>query len=628
MMSGWTRWTGTSEHEEVRPGPGRASLSITDNRTGRTYEVAIEDGTIRATALRNIKVDDDDGLMSYDPAYGNTASCRSSITFIDGDKGILEYRGYPIQELADKSTYLEVAYLLINGELPSPEQFDEWNCGIAAHGSVDESIREFMNGFRFDAHPMGMLLASVGAMSTLYPEARAIKAGEVRNMQITRLIAKMPTLAAFSYRHNRGMPYVYPDDGLSYAGNFLSMIYKLPELQYEPDPRLEHALDVLFILHADHEQNSSTSAVRNVGSSRVDPYSAVAAGIAALYGPLHGGANEAVIRMLRRIELTENVSDFIRGVKDGNERLMGFGHRVYKNFDPRVSFAKRACDDVFQVTGKTPLLDIAVELEKIALEDEYFVTRRLYPNLDFYTAVIYEALGMPVEMFPVLFALGRTSGWIAQWLEMVDDPEQKIARPRQIYTGPHARHYPEGRPSGRRRRKQEVPLAGQRLAAQTSPADVTAAVAPRMASGLDVTMPTPIRASKVDEASFRRAVFEEEWHSLLDQSGPRLLQLLQTEAAGWLQLGVSLDYFPAGDAPAIETAEPTSSANRTRWRSNVSHGKDFDYVLAACRATLTQDRMEYLSLVLDGDDSRWANATVAIRSGLQATQPEPASNSA
>ena len=379
--------------------------------------------------------------MTYDPAYMNTASCRSAITYIDGDRGVLEYRGYPIEQLAEKSSFLEVAYLLIHGALPSQSQLDEWTYLITNHTFVHENIKEFMQGFRYDAHPMGMLLASVGALSTFYPEASQIKDAELRYVQVIRLIAKMPTLAAFSYRHNRGMPYVYPDNDLSYAGNFLAMIYKMTELKYHPDPRLERALDVLFILHADHEQNCSTSAVRSVGSSQVDPYSAIAAGVAALYGPLHGGANEAVLRMLRRIERTDKIPAFIEGVKNGNERLMGFGHRVYKNFDPRARIIKKACEDVFEVTGKNPLLDIAAELEKIALEDEYFVKRKLYPNVDFYSGLIYEALGMPVEMFPVLFAIGRTSGWIAQWLEMVDDSEQKIARPRQIYTGGRGLEY-------------------------------------------------------------------------------------------------------------------------------------------------------------------------------------------
>jgi citrate synthase len=434
--------TETQQQDGGGVGTSNETLTITDNRTGKEYQVPIEDGTIRATELRKIKTHEDDfGLMTYDPAYMATASCRSGITFIDGERGILEYRGYPIEQLAEQSSYLEVAYLLVHGELPTQPQLDEWTHEITIHTFVHENIKEFMQGFRYDAHPMGMLLASVGALSTFYPEAVEIKDHEIRYMQVVRLIAKMPTLAAFSYRHNRGMPYVYPDNDLSYPGNFLSMIYKMTELKYGPDPRLEHALDVLFILHADHEQNCSTSAVRSVGSSQVDPYSAVAAGVAALYGPLHGGANEAVLRMLRRIESTDNIPGFIEGVKNGNERLMGFGHRVYKNFDPRAKIIKKACDEVFEVTGKNPLLEIATELEKIALEDDYFISRKLYPNVDFYSGLIYEALGMPMEMFPVLFAIGRTSGWIAQWLEMIDDKEQKIARPRQIYTGPRGLDY-------------------------------------------------------------------------------------------------------------------------------------------------------------------------------------------
>jgi citrate synthase len=421
---------------------GSSTLSVTDNRTGRTYEIPIADGTVRSTDFRQIKVDDDDfGLMTYDPAFMNTASCRSAITFLDGEKGILEYRGYPIEQLAERSTYLEVAYLLVNGELPTSKQLDEWIGEITIHTFVHENVKGFMKGFRHDAHPMGMLLGSVGALSTFYPDANDIKDPENRHLQTIRLIAKMPTLAAFAYRHNMGQPYVYPDNDLAYSGNFLSMMYKMTELKYQPDPRLERALDILFILHADHEQNCSTSAVRSVGSSQVDPYSAVAAGVAALYGPLHGGANEAVLRMLKRIEKTDNIPDFIAGVKEGNERLMGFGHRVYKNYDPRAKIIKKACDDVFQVTGKSPLLDIATELEKIALEDEYFISRKLYPNVDFYSGLIYEAMGLPVAMFPVMFAIGRTSGWIAQWLEMVQDSEQKIARPRQIYTGDRGREY-------------------------------------------------------------------------------------------------------------------------------------------------------------------------------------------
>ena len=423
-------------------GDGSESLTVTDNRTGKTYEVPIEDGTVRAMAFREMKVSDDDfGLMTYDPAYTNTASCRSSITFLDGEAGVLEYRGYPIEQLAEKSTYLEVAYLLVNGELPNQQQLDEWKHEITIHTFVHENVKTFMQGFRHDAHPMGMLLGSVGALSTFYPDANDIKDPDNRYIQTIRLIAKMPTLAAFAFRHSNGQPYVYPDNELEYPGNFLNMLYKMTELTYQPDERLARALDILFILHADHEQNCSTSAVRSVGSSQVDPYSAVAAGVAALYGPLHGGANEAVLRMLKRIERKENIPEFIEGVKAGNERLMGFGHRVYKNYDPRARIIKSAADDVFEVTGTNPLLDIALELEKVALEDDYFVSRKLYPNVDFYSGLIYEALGMPVGMFPVLFAIPRTSGWIAQWLEMIDDPEQKIARPRQIYTGDRGRDY-------------------------------------------------------------------------------------------------------------------------------------------------------------------------------------------
>jgi citrate synthase len=379
--------------------------------------------------------------MTYDPAFTNTASARSAITYIDGDAGILEYRGYPIEQLAEQSTYLEVAYLLVHGELPTQKQLDDWTHEITIHTFVHENVKGFMQGFRHDAHPMGMLLGSVGALSTFYPDANQIKDPDNRHLQTIRLIAKMPTLAAFAFRHAMGQPYVYPDNDLRYPGNFLNMMYKMTELKYEPDPRLERALDILFILHADHEQNASTSAVRGVGSTQVDPYSAIAAGIGALYGPLHGGANEAVLRMLRRIESKDNVADFIKGVKDGNERLMGFGHRVYKNYDPRAKIIKTAAEDVFEVAGRNPLIDIASELERIALEDDYFVSRKLYPNVDFYSGLIYEALGLPVSMFPVMFAIGRTSGWIAQWLELVQDKEQKIARPRQIYTGERTRDY-------------------------------------------------------------------------------------------------------------------------------------------------------------------------------------------
>ncbi|HEX6517098.1 MAG TPA: citrate synthase [Nocardioidaceae bacterium] len=412
------------------------SLTVRDNRTGQEYDVPITDGTIRAADIGKIKADQDaPGLAVYDPGFVNTASCRSAVTFIDGEKGILEYRGYPIEQLAEKSTYLEVAYLLIHGELPTREQYETWVHEITYHTFVHENVRRFMEGFRYDAHPMGMLLASVGALSTFYPESRNISDGDNRHMQIVRLIAKMPTLGAWSFRHAQGKPYVYPDNDLSYAANFLAMLFRMSEPKFIADERLVRALEVLFILHADHEQNASANAVRSVGSTQVDPYSATAAGIAALYGPLHGGANEAVLRMLRRIGSVDKVPDFIEGVKNGKERLMGFGHRVYKNYDPRAKIIKKACDDVFEVTGVNPLLKIAQELERIALEDEYFVKRKLYPNVDFYSGLIYEALQFPPEMFTVLFAIPRTSGWLAQWLELVQDPEQKIARPKQIYTG-------------------------------------------------------------------------------------------------------------------------------------------------------------------------------------------------
>ncbi len=418
------------------------SLTVTDNRTGETYELPVTDGTVRAMDLRSIKVSDDDfGLMAYDPAFTNTASTRSEITYIDGAAGVLEYRGYSIEQLCEDSNYLEVAYLLIHGELPTEKQFDAWDHEITIHTFVHENVKSFMQGFRYDAHPMGMLLASTGALSTFYPDANQIKDEEIRYLQIIRLLAKMPTLAAFAFRHNMGQPYVYPDNDLSYAGNFLSMMYKMTELKYQPDPRLERALDVLFILHADHEQNCSTNAVRSVGSSQVDPYSAIAAGVAGLYGPLHGGANEQALRMLERIGSVDNIPDFLVGVKEGKERLMGFGHRVYKNYDPRARIIKKYLDDVFAVTGKSPLLEIATELENRALDDDYFTSRKLYPNVDFYSGLFYEALNLPVSMFPVMFAIGRTSGWIAQWLEMVNDSEQKIARPRQIYTGERERAY-------------------------------------------------------------------------------------------------------------------------------------------------------------------------------------------
>jgi citrate synthase len=417
---------------------GTESLAIKDNRTGRGYDVEIEEGTVRSMGLRQVKVDEDDfGLMTYDPGYSNTASCRSAITYIDGEKGILQHRGIPIEQLCERSTYLEVAYLLIYGHLPTEDEYDRWVYEITHHTYVHENIKNFMDGFRHDANPMGMLLASVGALSTFYPEAANIDDEYQRRVSAVRLIAKMPTLAAFAYRHSLGLPYVYPDNDLSYTGNFLSMLFKMAEPKYEPDPRLEKALDMLFILHADHEQNCSAAAVRVVGSSRVDPFSAIAAGVAGLYGPLHGGANVAVLRMLQRIGSTDNIPDFLEGVKQGNERLMGFGHRVYKNYDPRAKIIRSHVDEVLEATNKeSPWLDIAIELEKRALDDDYFTSRKLYPNVDFYSGLIYEALNIPTEAFTVMFAIPRTSGWVAQWVEMLHDPELKIARPRQIYTGP------------------------------------------------------------------------------------------------------------------------------------------------------------------------------------------------
>ncbi len=421
---------------------GDSTLLVHDNRTGRDYEIDVSEGAIKAADLSKITVGEDgDGLAVYDPGFVNTASCRSSVTFIDGGKGILEYRGYPIEQLAEQSTYLEVAYLLVHGELPDKAEYESWEHQITYHTFVHENIKSFMEGFRYDAHPMGMLLASVGALSTFYPESRNIHDPKVRDMQVIRMIAKMPTLGAWAFRHAQGKPYVYPDNDLGYCANFLAMLFRMSEQKFVADERLIHALEVLFILHADHEQNCSANAVRAVGSSQVDPYSAVAAGIGALFGPLHGGANEAVLKMLRRIGSIDKVPDFIEGVKAGKERLMGFGHRVYKNYDPRAKIIKKACDEVFEVTGVNPLLKIAVELEKIALEDDYFVSRKLYPNVDFYSGLIYEALKFPPEMFTVLFAIPRTSGWLAQWLEMVQDPEQKIARPKQIYTGDRGLDY-------------------------------------------------------------------------------------------------------------------------------------------------------------------------------------------
>ncbi len=418
------------------------TLTITDNRTGKTYEIPIEHDTIKADALRQIKVNPSDfGMMTYDPAFMNTASCKSSITYIDGDAGILRYRGIPIDQLAENSTYLETAYLIMYGELPTKEQLATWTYEITHHTFLHESTKHLMEAFRYDAHPMSMFISTVAALSTFSPEARNVKDPEVRLKQIYRLIAKVPTIAAFSYRHSRGLPYVYPDNDLSYPGNFLNMLDKMSQPKYEPNPVKERALDILFILHADHEQNCGTNAMRAIGSSMTDPYSAMAGAAAALYGPLHGGANEEVLRMLTAIGSLKNVPAFIEDVKKGKGRLMGFGHRVYKNYDPRAKIIKRTADEVFAVTGVNPLLEIALELERIALQDDYFVSRKLYPNVDFYSGLIYQALGFPVEFFPVLFAIPRTVGWLAQWVEMVNDPDQKIARPRQIYLGYDERGY-------------------------------------------------------------------------------------------------------------------------------------------------------------------------------------------
>jgi citrate synthase len=417
------------------------TLRVTDSRTGRSYELPIVDGAIRAIDLRQIKTSDDDfGMLSYDPAFQNTASCRSAITFIDGDKGILRYRGYPIDELASKSSFLDVSWLLLNGELPDKAESASWAHQVSHHTFVHENVKMFIDGFHHDAHPMGILVSTLAALSTFYPEAKNVGDRAVRDKQVIRLIAKMPTLAAFAYRHARGLPYAYPDDELSYAGNLLNMMDKMTQPRYTPDPVLEKALDVLFILHADHEQNCSTNAMRGVASSGVDPYSAAAAAAAALYGPAHGGANEQVLNMLREVGSVQNVPAYIKRVKDGELRLMGFGHRVYKNFDPRATIIKGVANDVFEVTGRNPLLDIALELERIALEDDYFVSHKLYPNVDFYSGIIYQAMGFPVAMFPVLFAIGRMPGWLAQWQENSTDSEQKIARPRQLYVGEPLRH--------------------------------------------------------------------------------------------------------------------------------------------------------------------------------------------
>jgi citrate synthase len=418
------------------------SLTITDNRTGKQYEVPIENETIKALDLRKIKVSDDDfGLMTYDPAFMNTASCKSRITFIDGDKGILEYRGFPIDQLAEKSNYLEVAYLLLHGELPTESELKDWTWNITHHTFINENIKQVMDGFHYNAHPMGMFIAMLGALSTFYPDAKDIFNEEQRWKQIYRLIAKVPTIAAFAYRHRIGMQYAYPDNDLSYEGNFLNMMFKTTELKYKPDPVLERALNVLFILHADHEQNCGTNAMRSIASAQTDPFSSMAGAAAALYGPLHGGANEMVLRMLSEIGSVSKVPDYIKRVKAGEFRLMGFGHRVYKNYDPRARIIKQVADEVFEVTGKDPMLDTALELERIALEDEYFVKRKLYPNVDFYSGIIYKALSFPVDMFPVLFAIPRTSGWLAQWAEMLGDADQKIARPRQVYLGQRTRAY-------------------------------------------------------------------------------------------------------------------------------------------------------------------------------------------
>jgi len=417
------------------------TLTITDNRTGKQYELPIENNAIRAADLKQIRSGDDEGLVSYDPALTNTASCTSRITFIDGDKGILRYRGYPIEQLAEKSTYLETAYLIVKGELPDEHHLKMWKHNITIHTMVHENVKKFIDGFRYDAHPMGILVSTIGALSTFYPDAKNINDIESRRLQTRRLIGKVPTLAAYAYRRLRGLPYNNPDNDLSYAGNFLQMLFRMTERVYRPNPVLELALDVLFILHADHEQNCSTNAVRAVASSQVDPYSAVAAGVAALYGPLHGGANEAVVRMLQEIGSVDNVPAAIAKFKKGEGRLMGFGHRVYRNYDPRGKIIKKLAYEVFEVTGKNPLIDIALELERIALEDEYFVKRKLYPNVDFYSGIIYQAMGFPVKMFPVLFAIPRTCGWLAQWAELVRDPEQKITRPRQIYLGAEERSW-------------------------------------------------------------------------------------------------------------------------------------------------------------------------------------------
>jgi citrate synthase len=412
------------------------SLTIIDNRTAKTYTLPIENGTIRAMGLRQIKAGPDDfGLMTYDPAFMNTASCQSSIAFIDGERGILRYRGYPIEVLAEHCSFLEVAYLLLVGELPDETELKDWVKEITHHTMLHESTKKFMEGFRHDAHPMAMLVSTVAALSTVYPEAREIHDPANRRLQVQRLIGKMPSIAAMSYRHSLGFPYVYPDNELSYPENFMNMLWKMVEPKYAANPVIARALDILFILHADHEQNCSTNAMRSVGSSHTDPYLATAAAAAALAGPLHGGANEEVLKMLGEIGSKENVPAYVRNIKSGHGKLMGFGHRVYKNYDPRAKIIKWTAEQVFAVTGRNPKLDIALELERVALEDDYFVSRKLYPNVDFYSGIIYQAMGFKPEMFTVLFAIPRTVGWLAQWQEMLTDTEQKIARPRQIYAG-------------------------------------------------------------------------------------------------------------------------------------------------------------------------------------------------
>jgi citrate synthase len=436
--------TPVADKEKLTPPKAGALdvLKVTDSRTGKEYELAIENGTVRATDFKRIRAGADDvGLMVYDPAFLNTAACKSAITYLDGEKGILRYRGYPIEELAEHCRYLEVAYLLLHGELPNLPEHEEWTRQITYHTMLHESIKKFMDGFAYDAHPMGILVATVGALSTFYPDAREIHDPELRRLQIHRLVAKMPTLAAFAFRHSRGLPYAYPDNDLSYTENFLSMMFKMTEVKYRPNPVLAKALEVLFILHADHEQNCSTSVMRAIGSAHADPFSSVAGACAALYGPLHGGANEAVLKMLAEIGSKDRVPAFLKEVKAGHgeKRLMGFGHRIYKNYDPRARIIKKIADEVFDATAKNPLLDVALELERIALQDEYFVERKLYPNVDFYSGIIYQAMGFPTSMFTVLFAIARTMGWMVQWEEMLHDPEQKIARPRQVYTGPAER---------------------------------------------------------------------------------------------------------------------------------------------------------------------------------------------